>query len=147
VHLHLVLLAPVVEARLHLDAELHLAAHHHHAPQEPVPVQLRLRLDGHEVLQLAHAVGGEEARDQDVRVGEVELLGGPLVTRRPQRVEAALALVEDRAEDARGVERRAAVPVDRAVRADQGDRVQVAHEAVLRDREIVARVLARDGHG
>ena len=32
--------------------------------------------DGHEVLDLAHALGCQEARDEDVRVGEVELLGG-----------------------------------------------------------------------
>ena len=89
---------------------------------------------------------GVEARDEDVRVREVELLGGPVVAGRPERVEAAAILVEDRAEHARGVERRAAVPVDRAVRADERHRVQVAHEPVLGDREVRALVLAGVGH-
>ena len=39
------------------------------------------RLDRHEVLHLADPAVGEEARDEDVRVREVELLGGPVVGR------------------------------------------------------------------
>ena len=75
VHLDLVLGAPVVEARLHLDLEVHLAAHDHDAPHEPVAVHRQLGVvDRHEVLHLPHAVLGEEARDEDVRVREVELL-------------------------------------------------------------------------
>ena len=147
VHLDLVLLAPVVEPRLDLELELHRAADDDDAPEQPVPVHVRLVLDRHEVLHLAHAAVGEEARDQDVRVREVELLGVPAVTGGPQREEAALVLVEDRAEHARRVERRAAVPVDRPVRADERDRVQVADQSVLGDREVVPLVLAADRQG
>ncbi len=115
VHLDLVLRAPVVEPRLHLDEPADLAAHHEHAPDQAVAVRAGAR-DRHEVLHLPHAAGREEARDQDVRVREVELLRGPVVAVGAQRVEAAVVRVEDRAEHARGVERRAAVPVDRARR-------------------------------
>ena len=146
VQLDLVLLAPVVEARLDGQLELHRPAHDHDAPQQPVTVHVGLRLDRHEVLHLAHAAVGVEARDEDVRVREVELLGGPVVAGRPERVEAAAVLVEDRAEHARGVEPRAAVPVDRAVRADERDRVEVAHEPVLGDREVRALVPAGVSH-
>src|SRR5215207_10877254 len=62
-------------------------------------------------------------------------------------VVAALVLVEDRPEHARGVEVRAAVPVDRAVRADQRDRVKVSDQAVLGDREVAVDVQGRAGHG
>ena len=98
VHLDLVLGARVVEARLHLDLEAHVTAHDDHAPDQPVPVHalLHLALDRHEVLHLPHPLVGEEARDQDVRVREVELLGLPGSVGRMDRVVAALVLVEDR---------------------------------------------------
>ena len=78
VHLDLVLGAAVVEARLHLDLEAHVAAHDDDAADQAMAVQRHLGVvDRHEVLHLPDAVLGQEARDQDVRVGEVELLGGP----------------------------------------------------------------------
>ena len=147
VHLDLVLGAPVVEPRLHLDQEPHLAAHDDDAADQPVAVHVgRDRLDRHEVLHLAHAVGREEARDEDVGVREVELLGAPVVALRAQRVEAALLGVEDGAEHARRVERGAAVPVDRAGRADERDRVEVADQSVLGDRQVRVLQVAGGGH-
>ena len=132
----LVLGPGVVEAGLALEHEGHLAAHADHAPREPAAVG-RVAVDGHEVLHLAHAVGRQEAGDEDVGVGEVELLGGVAVGRRRDPVVAALLGVEDGREHARRVEPLGAVPVDRAVGADQGDRVQVADDAVLLDRKVV----------
>jgi hypothetical protein len=44
--------------------------------------------------------------------------------------------VEDRREDARRVEARAAVPVDRPVGADQRDGMQIADQAVLGDGQV-----------
>ena len=93
--------------------------------------------DRHEVLDLADAVRREEASDQDVRVGEVELLdrarGSPA-----EREVAAVTVVEDRGEHARRVEPRAAVPVDRPVGADQGGGSQIADQAVVGDRRIAS---------
>jgi hypothetical protein len=80
----LVLLAAVVEARADLEAEAHRAAHDDHAADEPVTVHRPLALDRHEVLHLADARLGQEARDEDVRVREVELLRRPLDAVRPQ---------------------------------------------------------------
>ena len=73
----LVLLAAVVEARLHVHAEAHLAAHAEDAPDQPVAMLGRALRDRHEVLHLADAGRGQEARDEDVRVREVELLRAP----------------------------------------------------------------------
>ena len=95
------------------------------------------RLDRHEVLDLADACRREETGDEDVRVREVELFRRPVVQRRSDPVEAAAVLVEDRAEHARRVEARAAVPVDPSVRADQRDAVQIADDAVLGDRQVI----------
>ena len=130
-------IAAVVEARLHVEAEADLAADADDASDEAVPVRCCAALDRHEVLHLAYAVRCQETRDQDVRVGEVQLLRREFRLCRRDAIEAAALLVENGAEDARRIEARAAVPVDRAVGADEGDRVQVADDAVLGDRQVV----------
>ena len=140
--LDLVLVAAVVEARLHFDPEAHLAADSLDAADEPMAMDVLLRLrDRHEALDLPHALLGEEAGDEHVRIGEVELLRRPVLRHRGDAVVAALVLVEDRGEDARRIERRAAVPVDVSVGAGQRDRVQVAHDPVLGDRQVSGHAL------
>jgi len=134
---HVVLVSPVVEPWLHRDPEAHGAPHDPNAANEPLPMGRSPLGDGHEVRDLAHPLGGEEARDQDVRLRQVELPRRPAVARGSDAVVAAVLAVEDGAEDARGVEARAAVPVDRAVGADQGDRVEITDDAVFGDRQIV----------
>ena len=62
----------VVEPRPALEREAHLAPHRDDLAHES-PRVARVAVDRHEVVHLADAVGGEEARDQDVRVGEVQL--------------------------------------------------------------------------
>ncbi len=109
-----------------------------HAANQPLAV-VALRRDGHEVLHLADPFRGEEAGDQDVRVREVELLDGADTEHGRDPVPAALPPVEDRREHARRVEARAAVPVDRPVRADERDGAEVADDAVLGDREVLRR--------
>ena len=137
--LRLVLVPPVVEARLDLEPEPDRAANLDDSTYEPVPVRLARGGDRHEVLDLCDAVGGEEARDQDVRVREVELLDGAVLVRRADAEVAAALPVENCAEDARRVEAGAAVPVDRAVRPDERDGVKVSDHAVLGDRQVVER--------
>jgi hypothetical protein len=123
--------ARVVEARGDVDDEAHLPSHRHH----PADQAARMRGD-HEVLHLPHSAGHQEARDEDVGVGQVELLGLPAVAVGRDPEQAAAVGVEDRREDARRVEARAAVPVDRPVGADEHDGVQVTDQAVLGDRQI-----------
>ena len=74
VQLHLVAIAGVVEPGLALEPEVHLAAHSHHPAHQP-PLVLGVAPDGHEVLHLTDPVGGQETGDQDVGVGQIELLG------------------------------------------------------------------------
>lgn len=130
----------VAEARGDPCPEREGSADADHSPDQPVPGRLARLVDhGHEVLDLRHPVRGEEARDQHVRVGEVELpgagrdLGGQLERPAPLGV-------EDGPEDAGRIEARAAVPVDGAVRADQGGRTEIADQAVLGDRYVAAAV-------
>src|SRR3954451_6867440 len=139
---------PVVEAGLDLDPEAQLTTNSDDAPDDPVPGDASRRLvDGHEVLHLAHARLGEEPRDEDVRVREVELLLGPTIGRRRDAVVAATFSVEDRAEDARRVEVGAAIPVDRPVRPHERHRVQIADDSVLGDREVPGERSGRRGGG
>src|SRR6266702_3474138 len=91
---------------------------------------------GHEVLHLPHSVRHQEARDEDVGVGELELLRAPAVAVGRDPEHAPAVGVEDRHEDARRVKPRAAVPVDRPVGADQRDGVQVAGQAVFGDGQV-----------
>ena len=94
-------------------------------------------VDGHEVDQLAHAVFRQEPGDEHVRVGHVQLLRRPPAAVRRNPEEAAALRVEDRSEHAGGVEAARAVPVDRALGTNERRRVQVADDAVLRDRQVV----------
>jgi hypothetical protein len=64
------LIQPIVEARLDLETEAQSPTHPDHAPDQP----LRAATHGHEILNLAHALRGEKPPDQDVGVGNVELL-------------------------------------------------------------------------
>jgi hypothetical protein len=66
--------------------------------------------------------GRQEARDEDVGVGEVELLGVQAVAVGRDAEQPTAVGVEDRREDARRVEARAVVPVE----ADERGGVQVA---------------------
>ena len=69
-------------------------------------------------------------------VSGVELLGAPPVGVGRDTEQPPVVGVEDSREDARRVEARTAIPVDRAVGANERDRVQVADQAVFRDRQI-----------
>ena len=71
-----VLGAPVVKAWRALQLEAHLTAHRHDPAHQPLAMLGVDRLrNGHEVLDLAHTIGGQEASDENVGVGEVQLLG------------------------------------------------------------------------
>ena len=129
--------ARVVEAWRDVDDEAHLPAHGEDSADHAVAVRgLPGARRGHEVLHLPNALGHQEARDEDVGVGQVELLGAPPVAVGRDAEQASAVGVEDRREDARRVEARAAVPVDRPVGAHERDRVQVADQSVLGDRQV-----------
>ena len=129
--------ARVVEARGDVDDQAHLPAHRQYPADQAVPVRRRAGTRrGHEVLHLTDAAGHQEARDENVRVGQVELLGAPALALGRDAKQAPAVGVEDRREHARRVKARAAVPVDRPVGADERDGVQVADQAVFCDGQV-----------
>ena len=132
-----VLRAPEVKPGSAFELEAHPAAHAEHATNQPVAMRPVPDLpDRHEILDLADSGRGEEARDEHVRVREVELLVLPFAACGPEHETAAAVRIEQRGEHARRVEPRAAVPVHRPLGADQRDRAQVADHSVVGDRRI-----------
>ncbi len=136
-------LAPEIEPRRAFELEPHPPADAQHAANQPVTVRSRKELtDRHEILDLPDSGGSQEARDQHVGVGQVQLLVLRLAIGGPERKVSAAVGVEQRGEHARRVKPRGAIPVDRSVRADQSHGVQVADHPVLGDRRV-----ARRAHG
>jgi hypothetical protein len=129
--------ARIVVARGGVDDETHPTAHNNDSAGDAMGMCGRTApRHGHEVLHLPDAIGHQEACDEDVGVGEVELLGGPAVAVGRDPEQTPVGGVEDRREDARRVESRGAVPIDRPVGADERDGVQVADQAMLGDRKV-----------
>ena len=68
-------IASVVERRNTFQPELHGAAHHpDSAYQTEVGRNILGIAQGHVVDDLAHPIGGQESGDQDVGIGDVNLL-------------------------------------------------------------------------
>ena len=78
-HLHLVLGARVVEPRLEGHVVAQGPAHCLHTAHELPRVIVRIDADRHEVGDLTDTGRRQEPGDQDVRVGEVQLLAGEIV--------------------------------------------------------------------
>ena len=128
--------ARVVERGLAVDAERQRAAHDLDAAHDPA-VGLA---EHHEVDDLADPALGEEARHEDGGPRQVQLLGRERLVRRPDREAPALLRVEDRPEQAGSVEALGAEPVDRALVADERNRVEVADDPVVLDRQVAVGV-------
>ena len=95
------------------------------------------RANGHVVDDLRYAVLGEEAGDQDVRLGPVDLFVDDSVgSRRTDTEVSALPLIQNRGEDARRIEMGETEPVDGAVHPDQRYCLQVSDDAIVLDRQV-----------
>src|SRR5689334_20762305 len=131
--------AAVVKPRRALELKAHLAPHRDDPAYQSLAVLAANRLcDRHEVLNLAHTTWSQEASDQNIGVREVQLLRSPASIGRGKAIMAPATRVEDRPEDARGVNPGTAVPVDRAISPDESHAMQVADQAVIGDRKIIA---------
>src|SRR5262245_7654206 len=106
-------------------------------PEALLGLPARLAPDRHEVDYFAHTVIAVEARYQDIGVGQVHLLDRALALRR-KPVVAALLFVQDRSENAGGIETGKAAPVDRTILARQTNRMQITDHTVICNR-LVAR--------
>jgi hypothetical protein len=93
-----------------------------------------LGADRHIVDDFADAFRGQESRDQDVRLGPIELLMSDFVVCGTDRESAPLVIVEDRREQTGRVKMRETKPVNRTGFANQRDRAEVADYAVVFNR-------------
>ena len=91
---------------------------------------------GHEIGDFGHAFAGEEARQQDVGLRQVELLVPGVVQDGSDLEMPALAIVQDRRERGRRIKVGAGEEVDRAVHAHQRRGAHVADDSVVLDRLI-----------
>jgi hypothetical protein len=115
--------------------ERHNPPHAHHSPDQPVPPRLGRAGDRHKILDLADSALREETGDQHVGIREIELPG--LCRQRGGQLKTPTAVrVQNRSEKARGVERRAAMPVDGPVGSHQRHSVQITNQPMLRHRQV-----------
>src|SRR5918993_3914824 len=126
--------AGVVEGWQALDEEIHPPPYDPHVTYEPVTLP-QARHDRHEVKGLGKARRREEAGQEHVGIGQVELVAVG-VLHRSQREMSALLLVEDGTEDTRGVEGGKAQPVYGAVGTDERRRVEVPDDTMVLYRQI-----------
>ena len=95
--------AGIVEGRTALESKLQPTPNHTDSSDQFIRHGARAA-HGHVVLHLAHALGVEEAGDEDVGVRPVELLVAEWVADRGDPEASTLGVVQDGGEDARGIE-------------------------------------------
>src|SRR5262249_10980229 len=117
-----------------LQTEGHLPTHDTDPADDLVGGITASTTNGHVVFQFTDALGVQEARDQDVGVGPVELFGPQVDARhRGDAKMPTLLVVENGREDARRVKARQTQPVDGTVYPHERHRVEVADYAVILD--------------
>ena len=91
----------VIEAGRDIGDETHLASHRQNPADHAVATTLPIDVRRHEVLHLGDSVRHEEARDEHIGVGQVQLPGTPALAMRRDSERAAAVGVEDGGKDAR----------------------------------------------
>jgi hypothetical protein len=87
----------------------------------------------HEIEQFTDPLLRQKPRDEDRRVGKVELLRGERFVERPGTEVTAADMVQQRRENAWRVEARTAEPIEGAARCDQRRGLQITDETVVGD--------------
>jgi len=124
---------PIVEARGETHAQAHRPAHRAHAAHHTLTmVGVVGGQHRHAVEHLHHSGAGEEPGDQDVGLGKIELAGVGLPDPGDRPMPAVG--VQQRTENAGGVEAWTAEPVDPTAGAHQRRAAQVADQTVVADR-------------
>src|SRR5690606_12581451 len=100
---------------------------------DAVDVDVRIGIDGHEVVHLGDGVGALPARDEHEGVAVVASGGGSIRLQRPQFPAAVILVAEQRGERAGRVQSRQAQPVDAALPRDQSRGAAVAEQGVVLD--------------
>ena len=123
---------PVVEPRRAADLEADLPADGLHPSHDTTGMSRRV--DRHEVRDLGHALIAEEPGQEQIGVGQVELLVSRLLELGTDAEYPPALRVEQGGEHRRRVEVRQAEKVDRAVQTHQRRRLEVADDRVRLDR-------------
>jgi hypothetical protein len=112
-------LPSIVESGGHLDVERDPSAHASQQPNQAMLFAGRRAGPRHEIEQFTDPLLRQKPRDEDRRVGKVELLRGERFVERPGTEVTAAGMVRQRREDAGRVEAWTAEPIEGAVRCDQ----------------------------
>src|SRR5438034_8770610 len=123
-------IACIVKGRATDQLEGELAAHDANSAYNAVVLRVFLcRLDRHEIGDFTHTLKREKARDQDIGLWEIVLilphLGGSAWCNAEK---PALFSIQQRPENAGCIKSGHAAPVNRAIFADQSDRMQITND-------------------
>jgi hypothetical protein len=91
-------------------------------------------LNRHVICQLGYTFFGKEARQQNIRIRQVELAYAHVRELGRNLKAATFAVIEQRRKDSWRIEIRVAEKIDRAVHACQRNRPHVTDNAVILDR-------------
>src|SRR5262245_28269816 len=120
----------IVEAGPATHRQMHIASDHRH-PSDDLIRLFTVLFNRHVVRQLDDAFFGKKARKQDICLRQIELTD-PHVREIVSNFKAAAALiVEERGKNRWRIEIRIAQEIDRAVHADQRDRLHIPDYAVI----------------
>ena len=131
-HDGLMFIAGVIKGGSALDAKLHRPANDVNAAHQPmVTVSVGMLADGHVIGHLSDAIGGQEAGDEHIGAGPVELLVDNLGADRRYLEKSALLVIEKGGKHTGRIETRETLPIDRAVQPHQCRGTHIADDAVV----------------
>src|SRR4029453_16579268 len=87
--------------------------------------------DGHVISNFPHAIGGQEACDQHIGAGPIELFVDDVIADRGYFEIPPLLVVENGGKHTGGIETRETEPIDRAVQPHQCSGTHVADDSVV----------------
>ena len=121
----------VIETGLADHAKANFAAHGFDAPNDIMG--MAHFLDWHAIGNLGDAVIRQEARQQNIGVGQIKLAMLRVVQNRRDAEVAAFVVIEKPGKNSRRVEVRERHEIDGAIHADQSNGVEVADDAIVFD--------------
>src|SRR5262245_34401159 len=121
----------VVKGRPAFDVELHGAANDVNATYQTVTISFGTLADGHVIGNFPHPIGGQEACDQHIGTGPIELFVDNLIADRGYLEIPTLLVVENGGKHTGGIETRKTEPIDRAVQPHQCSGTHVADDSVV----------------
>src|SRR5579871_778547 len=128
-------IAAIIEGRPALQPKPHLPAHDADSANQKMLVVLQIGADRHIVNDFADSRFREKPRDENVRIGPIELFGGCLRDRTDSKT-TALAGIQYGAEHARRIEPWKAEPIDGSIFRNERDGAEITNHTVIFYRSI-----------